>query len=87
MLLILIPIAWLAALSLLVAICRVAAEGDATPVGPRQSREELIGVRLTLSPSAPQSRGHRRPHGRRTLSRPGTAIGRRRIAVRSLHRR
>jgi hypothetical protein len=86
MLLILIPIAWLAVLSLLVAICRVAAEGDATPIGPRPSREELIGVRLTLSPSASQSHGHRRLHGRRTLSRPGIAVGRQRIAVRSLHR-
>jgi len=84
--LILIPIAWLAALSLLVAICRVAAEGDATLVGPRQSREELIGVRVTLAPSAPHSSGHRRLRGRRTLSRPGLAVGRQRIAVRSLHR-
>jgi hypothetical protein len=82
MLFILIPIAWLAALSLLVAICRVAAEGDSRPAGPGQTREELIGIKLTLSP-LPAHAGQRRLHGRRTLSRPGMAVGRRRIAAHS----
>jgi hypothetical protein len=83
MLFILIPIAWLAVLSLLVAICRVAAEGDATPAGAGRPREELIGTKLRLSPM-PAHAGQRRLHGRRTLSRPGTAAGRRRIAAHSL---
>jgi hypothetical protein len=83
MLLILIPIAWLAVLSLLVAICRVAAEGDSRPAGSGRTREELIGIELTLSP-LPAHAGQRRLHGRRTLSRPGIAVGRRHIAAHSL---
>ncbi|HWF31333.1 MAG TPA: hypothetical protein VG188_02120 [Solirubrobacteraceae bacterium] len=82
MLLILIPIAWLAVLSLIVAVCRVAAEGDARPTGLRGSREELIGIKLTLSHA-----GHSRLHGRRTLARPGMAGGRQRIAAHSLRPR
>jgi hypothetical protein len=83
MLFILIPIAWLAVLSLFVAICGVAAEGDSRPVGPGRSREELIGMKLTLPPSVAHA-GQRRLHGRRTLSRPGMPAGRRRIAANSL---
>jgi hypothetical protein len=83
MLFILIPIAWLTVLSLLVAICRVAAEGDARPAGPGRTREELIGIELMLSPS-PAHAGQRRLHGRRTLARPSMATGRRRIAAHSL---
>jgi hypothetical protein len=86
MLLILIPIAWLAVLSLLVAVCRVAAEGDARPTGLRGSREELIGIKLTLSPATSHA-GHSRLHGRRTLARPGMAGGRQRIAAHSLRPR
>jgi hypothetical protein len=86
MLLILIPIAWLAILSLLVAICRVAATGDARPAGPSRAREELIGIELTLSQPA-QHAGRRRLHGRRTLARPGIDAGRRRIAAPSLRHR
>ena len=81
MLLILIPIVWLAVLLFLVAICRVAADGDAGPVGPGPDRDELIGIKLTLSHAAPRSAGHRRLHGRRTLSRPSVAAGRRRSAA------
>ena len=86
MLFILIPIAWLAVLPLLVAICRVAAEGDAQPAGVRRSKEELIGVKLTLSPLTSHT-GHRRLHGRRMLSRPGMTGGRQRIAAHSLRHR
>jgi hypothetical protein len=86
MLFILIPIAWLALLSLLVAVCRVAAEGDARPAGPRRPQEELIGIKLTLSPRASDA-GHRRLHGRRTLLRPSSAGGRQRIAAHSLRPR
>jgi hypothetical protein len=86
MLFILIPIAWLAVLSLLVAICRVAAEGDSRPVGPGPKRNELIGVKLTLSPATAHA-GQRRLHGRRTLSQPGIAAGRRRIAAHTLRHR
>jgi hypothetical protein len=86
MLFILIPIAWLAVLSLLVAICRVAAEGDARPAVPGRSRNELIGVKLALSPSAAHA-GQRRLHGRRTLTQPGLATGRRRIAAHTLRHR
>jgi hypothetical protein len=86
MLFVLIPIAWLAVLSLLVAVCRVAAEGDSRPVASGRAREELIGIKLTLS-SAPAHTGQRRLHGRRTLSRPGMATGRRRIAARTVHPR
>jgi hypothetical protein len=82
MLFILIPIVWLAVLS----ICRVAAEGDARPVGPRRPRKELIGFRLTLSPT-PSQTGHRRLHGRKTLLRPGIAGGRHRAAAHSLRYR
>ncbi len=86
MLLILIPIAWLALLSLLVAVCRVAAEGDARRAGPRRPEEELIGIKLALSPIASHA-AHRRLHGRRTLLRPGVAGGRQRIAAHSLRPR
>lgn len=86
MLLILIPIAWLALLSLLVAVCRVAAEGDARLTGAPRSKEDLIGIKLALSPVASHT-GHRRLHGRRTLLRPGMAGGRQRIAAHSLRPR
>jgi hypothetical protein len=86
MLLYLIPIAWLAVLSLLVAICRVAAAGDARAAGPSRSQEDLIGIKLTLSPVAAHA-GQQRLHARRTLVRPGIARGRRRIAAHSLGQR
>jgi hypothetical protein len=86
MLLFLIPIAWLAVLSLLVAICRVAAAGDARPAGPSRSQEDLIGLKLTLLPVASHA-GQQRLHARRTLLRPGIAGGRQRIAAHSLRRR
>ncbi len=86
MLFILIPIAWLAVLSLLVAVCRVAAEGDLQPTRVRSSREDLIGIKLTLSPAASRA-GHRRLHARKTLARPVISGGRQRIAAHSLRQR
>lgn len=70
MLFILIPIVWLAVLSLLVAVCRVAAEGDARLVSQRQAPAEQIGVKLTLSrpPLAHVSRT-RRAHEHGALAR------------------
>jgi hypothetical protein len=87
MLLFLIPIAWLAVLSLLVAICRVAAAGDARPAGPSRSQEDLIGIKLTLLPVAASHAGQQRLHARRTLLRPGIAGRRQRIAAHSLRQR
>jgi hypothetical protein len=83
MLFVLIPIVWLAVLSLLVAICRVAAAGDARTGAPSGSQEELIGIKLTLSPVASHA-GQQRLHSRRTLLRPGIAARRQRIAAHSL---
>ena len=86
MLLILIPIAWLAALSLIVAICRVAAAGDTRLAPPSRSQEDLIGIKLMLSPVAPHT-GQQRLHARRTLLRSSVAGGRQRIAAHSLRQR
>lgn len=86
MLLILIPIAWLAVLSLLVAVCRVAAAGDGRLAAPSRCQEDLIGVKLTLSPLAPHA-GQQRLHARRTLLGPSIAGRRQRIAAHSLRQR
>lgn len=69
MLLILIPIVWLAVLSLLVAVCRVAAEGDAALAAQRRAPASPLGIRLTLSraPSA-QLKRTRRAHGHGSLA-------------------
>jgi hypothetical protein len=53
MLLVLIAIVWLALLTLLAALCRVAAEGDGLR-GPSRGRgSSSIGERLVLSAAAP----------------------------------
>jgi hypothetical protein len=81
MLLVLIPIVWVALLALLAAVCRVAADGDAARA-PRADRGS-IGTRLTLS-SLPRTRpvqsrdSHRRqPRLSRTtrLRRPTHRVG------------
>ncbi len=52
MLLVLIPIVWVALLTLFAAICRVAADGDALHA-PRHNREPIsIGTKLELFPAA-----------------------------------
>jgi hypothetical protein len=64
MLLVLIPIVWIATLTLLAAVCRVAAEGDARHAPMRRRGAVSIGTKLTLSPAASgrlqQSRGRAR---------------------------
>jgi hypothetical protein len=49
MLLFLIPIVWLALLSLLTALCRVAADGDAAGSAHGKERSISIGTKLILS--------------------------------------
>lgn len=81
MLFILIPIAWLAMLTVLVAICRAAADGDAEPsagglpCGP-------IGERLVLS-QAPSMRAPHTGRAHRTTPRlrSGQPARRRRVAA------
>lgn len=69
MLLILIPIVWLAVLSLLVAVCRVAAEGDAALASQRRAPVSPLGLRLTLSRTrTAQVTRTRRAHGHRSLA-------------------
>ena len=62
MLLILIPIAWLAVLTVFVAICRIAAEADAEPSPFAGSPTGPIGLRVTLSraPRPPRATHTRR---------------------------
>ena len=88
MLFIFIAIAWLAVLSLIAALCRVAAEGDAESDALTRPRAELIGVRLALSraPSTPPAR----PRRRRTVggrTQPHVAARTRRLAARDLRQR
>jgi hypothetical protein len=69
MLLVLIPIAWLALLVLFAAICRVAADGDGQSARNSLRGPSSIGERLTLSPLSDR----RPPASRRGLrSRPGS---------------
>jgi hypothetical protein len=79
MLLILIPIAWLAVLTLLVAACRVAAQGDAQLSSSARTPIASIGLKLIL-PREPSSLpiAARRPHRRTTLRRVPAASTRRR---------
>jgi hypothetical protein len=70
MLFILIPAAWLLVLSLVVAVCRIAADAD----GARDSSEKLstapIGPKLTLATSPRElPPPARRPHVQRALRR------------------
>ncbi len=55
MFLLLIPIVWLAILTLLVALCRVAAQGDAQLAATAPAASGPIGLKLILSqaPAAP----------------------------------
>jgi hypothetical protein len=83
MLLILIPIAWLALLVLVVCLCQVAAVADAESFAPRSANS--IGERLTLAPrrliSARGALSHpRRPHAQA----PSSSAGRRRLAAHGL---
>jgi hypothetical protein len=74
MLLVLIPIVWLALIALLAAICRVAADADGLRAPSRNRDAVSIGARLTLPLAAhvgPQARrGHRgRPAQARAMRR------------------
>ncbi len=65
---ILIAIAWLGVLSLLVAICRIAAAGDRTGVRAERVDPVAIGPKLVLAaPSHEPAPRARRPHAQRTL--------------------
>lgn len=82
MLFILIPLAWLATLTLLVTLCRTAAQGDAAlgSSAPRASGE--IGLKLTLAPQpAKPAASIRRPHHRPMPRRVPTAAARRRLTA------
>jgi hypothetical protein len=82
MLFILIPLAWLATLTLLVTLCRTAAQGDAalSPSTPRACGE--IGLKLTLAPQpAKPTASTRRPHRRPMPRRVATAAARRRLTA------
>jgi hypothetical protein len=82
MLFILIPIIWLAVLTLLVAVCRVAAEGDAQLASQTRTPGSRIGLKLTLSraPSAHSSRTRRAP-GSGALTRPAASARLRRATA------
>jgi hypothetical protein len=88
MLFILIPTTWLALLSLLAAICRVAAEGDAGPAAPGRPKGDLIGIGLVLSrdASTPPARP-RRWQARGTPVQRHVASRTRRFAARDLRQR
>jgi hypothetical protein len=72
MLLVLIPIVWVALLTLFAAICRVAADGDAQHALRHDREPASIGMRLTFMPAtnsrpAQARRGtRRRPALKRT---------------------
>ena len=84
MLFILIPIAWIGVITLFVALCHTAAQGDAHMSGVASAPSASIGLKLTLSP-APQTRSRelRRPHSRLTPRRVPAASRRRRLAAHS----
>jgi len=64
MLLILIPIAWLGAITVLVALCRTAALGDAvTMISLEERRQERRNERTTWPASIRPSARARRPAG------------------------
>ena len=85
MLFILIPITWLAVLTLFVAVCRAAADGDGqlSPSAPALSGP--IGTKLVLAPaSATPTGAARRPHFRQGPQRvPAATTRRRRLAAHS----
>jgi hypothetical protein len=82
MLFILIPIIWLAVLSVLVAACRVAAEGDAQLTSEKRSPVGQIGLKLTL-PRAPSAHAGRtrRAYGPGALMRPAASTRLRRATA------
>jgi len=82
MLLILIPIVWLAILSLLVAVCRVAAEGDAQLASQTRSPVGQIGLKLTLPRASSAHAGRtRRAYGPGALARPAASTRLRRATA------
>ncbi|HWG09795.1 MAG TPA: hypothetical protein VN672_12410 [Solirubrobacteraceae bacterium] len=85
MLFILIPTAWLGVLTLLVALCHTAADGDTQMSGAVPPASGPIGVKLTLAAQAPRpAREARRPH-RRPAPRhvPAATARRRRLTAHS----
>jgi hypothetical protein len=83
MLFILVPIAWLAIMTLLVAACRVAAQGDAQLSSPAHAPSGPIGFKLILPrESSPLPIAARRPHRRTALRRVPAASTRRRSLAR-----
>ena len=84
MLLLLIPIAWLVLLTLFVALCRVAAQGDAQLVASAPALSGPIGLKLILSQAAtPASASARRPHRPQKPQGIPAAARRRRVAAHS----
>lgn len=82
MLFVLIPIVWLAVLSLLVAVCRVAAEGDAALTSHSRAGTTPLGIRLTLSrASSTHITRTRRTHGPGSLARAAAPTRLRRAGI------
>jgi len=67
LLFILIPAAWLFVLALIVAVCRTAADADASPGWSEKLSSAPIGPKLTLANPRELRPPARRPHSRRTL--------------------
>jgi hypothetical protein len=82
MLLIVIPIAWLAVIALFVAVCRIAADADAGPSPATGPPTGSIGQRLILSSSQPAPAPHSgRAHRARSPLSAGHPARRRRVAA------
>ncbi len=81
MLILLIPIAWLATLVLLVCICRLAANAEADPAAAGVARPD-IGQRIVLlrTPLVPKY-ASRRPSERRSVSAGAPRPSRRRVVA------
>jgi hypothetical protein len=77
MLLILIPLGWLAALAMLVCVCRVAADADGT-LPSAESPSGRIGERLILQPHPSPRRHQARRHPSRFKPLAASAPARRR---------
>jgi hypothetical protein len=71
MLLLVIPLAWLACIGLLVALCRMAARGDAQPVPLPEQLPRSLGEGLTVWEDPPevvlQDRRRAGAHGQLTV--------------------
>ncbi|HEX3911282.1 MAG TPA: hypothetical protein VHW67_11350 [Solirubrobacteraceae bacterium] len=84
MLLLLIPIVWLAILTVFVALCHAAAQGDAQLAASAAAPSGPIGLKLLLSGApAPPTASARRPHRRQTPQRIPATARRRRVAAHS----